>query len=167
MKYSPLLAVAVSALFIVGCDDDDEPTTQLQAVHASPDAPLANVLIDNQPLWSSVDYAQASGYSAVNQGQTSVQVDVQLPGDAVATVIPQSQFDLSGELDYTVMVVGDADGSNNPVEALVVTRPAEGTATRNQSIAAGIAHSATRRRVDEAAKAASNDENAARTASVE
>ena len=47
MKYSPLLAVAISALFIVGCDNDDEPTTQLQdepttflqAVHASPDAP--------------------------------------------------------------------------------------------------------------------------------
>ncbi|MCZ8501648.1 DUF4397 domain-containing protein [Vibrio lentus] len=141
MKYSPLLAVAISALFIVGCDDD-EPTTQLQAVHASPDAPLANVIVNSQARWTGVDYAQASGYASVNQGQTSVQVDVQLPGDAVATVIPQSQFDLSGDLDYTVMVVGDADGSNNPVEALVVTRPAEGTAT-SSSLDVQVVHAAT------------------------
>ena len=129
MKYSPLLAVAIAALFVVGCDDDDEPTTQLQAVHASPDAPLANVIVNSQARWTGVDYAQASGYVSVSEGQTSVQVDVQLPGEAVATVIPQSQFNLSKDLDYTVMVVGDADGSNNPVEALVVTRPAAGTAT--------------------------------------
>ncbi|MEZ9501193.1 DUF4397 domain-containing protein [Vibrio sp. 10N.286.51.B11] len=142
MKYSPILAVAISALFIVGCDDDDEPTTQLQAVHASPDAPLANVLVNSQARWSGVDYAQASGYASVDQGQTTLQVDVQLPGDAVATVISPSQFDLSGELDYTVMVVGDADGSNNPVEALVVTRPAAGTAT-SSSLDVQVVHAAT------------------------
>ncbi|MEZ9339267.1 DUF4397 domain-containing protein [Vibrio splendidus] len=142
MKYSPILAVAMSALFIVGCDNDDKPTTQLQAVHASPDAPLANVLVNSQARWSGVDYAQASGYASVDQGQTTLQVDVQLPGDAVATVIPPSQFDLSGDLDYTVMVVGDADGSNNPVEALVVTRPAEGTAT-SSSLDVQVVHAAT------------------------
>ncbi|MEL0609609.1 DUF4397 domain-containing protein [Vibrio echinoideorum] len=142
MKYSPILVVAMSALLIVGCDDDDEPTTQLQAVHASPDAPLANVIVNSQARWSGVDYAQASGYASVDQGQTTLQVDVQLPGDAVATVIPPSQFDLSGDLDYTVMVVGDADGSNNPVEALVVTRPAEGTAI-SSSLDVQIVHAAT------------------------
>ncbi|MEZ8783367.1 DUF4397 domain-containing protein [Vibrio splendidus] len=142
MKYSPILAVAISALFIVGCDDDDESTTQLQAVHASPDAPLANVIVNSQARWSDVDYAQASGYASVDQGQTTLQVDVQLPGDAVATVIPPSQLDLSGDLDYTVMVVGDADGSNNPVEALVVTRPAEGTAT-SSSLDVQVVHAAT------------------------
>ncbi len=67
MKYSPILAVAMSALFIVGCDDDDQPTTQLQAVHASPDAPLANVLVNSQARWSDVDYAQASGYASLDQ----------------------------------------------------------------------------------------------------
>ncbi|MCC4821440.1 DUF4397 domain-containing protein, partial [Vibrio lentus] len=111
-------------------------------VHASPDAPLANVLVNSQARWSGVDYAQASGYTSVDQGQTTLQVDVQLPGDAVATVIPPSQFDLSGNLDYTVMVVGDADGSNNPVEALVVTRPAEGTAT-SSSLDVQVVHAAT------------------------
>lgn len=142
MKYSPILVVAMSALLMVGCDDDDEPTTQLQAVHASPDAPLANVIVNSQARWTGVDYAQASGYTSVTAGQTSVQVDVQLPGDAVATVIPSSQFDLSDDLDYTVMVVGDADGSNNPVEALVVTRPAEGMTT-SSSLDVQVVHAAT------------------------
>ena len=71
-----------------------------------------------------------------------MQVDVQLPGEAVTTVIPQSQFNLSQDLDYTVMVVGDADGSNNPVEALVVTRPAAGTAT-SSSLDVQVVHAAT------------------------
>ncbi|WP_299689489.1 DUF4397 domain-containing protein [uncultured Vibrio sp.] len=142
MKYSPVLAVAMSALFIVGCDDDDDATTQLQAVHASPDAPLANVWVNSQARWTDVDFAQASGYASVTEGQTLVQVDVQLPGEDVATVIPQSQFDLSSDTDYTVMVVGDADGSNNPVEALVVTRPAAGTAT-NSTLDVQIVHAAT------------------------
>lgn len=142
MKYSPILAVAMSALFIVGCNDDDQPTTQLQAVHASPDAPLVNVLVNSQARWTGVDYAQASGFTSVNQGQTTLQVDVQLPGDGVATVITPSQFNLSGDLDYTVMVVGDADGSNNPVEALVVTRPAVGTAT-SSSLDVQVVHAAT------------------------
>ncbi|OEE08969.1 2-dehydropantoate 2-reductase [Vibrio cyclitrophicus ZF264] len=141
MKYSPILAVAISALFIVGCNDDDEPTTQIQAVHASPDAPLANVLINSQARWTGVDYANASGYTSVTAGQTSVQVDVQLPGDAVLTVLPQNQFELSSDTDYTVMVVGDADGSNNPVEALVVTRPASGTAT-SSSLDVQVVHAA-------------------------
>ncbi|MEZ8342915.1 DUF4397 domain-containing protein [Vibrio cyclitrophicus] len=141
MKYSPILAVAISALFIVGCNDDDEPTTQIQAVHASPDAPLANVLINSQARWTGVDYANASGYTSVTAGQTSVQVDVQLPGDAVLTVLPQNQFELSSDTDYTVMVVGDADGSNNPVEALVVTRPASGTAT-SLSLDVQVVHAA-------------------------
>ncbi|MFA0521802.1 DUF4397 domain-containing protein, partial [Vibrio sp. 10N.222.55.E8] len=140
MKYSPIFVVAMSALFIAGCDDD--PTTQLQAVHASPDAPRANIVVNSQARWSGVDYAQASGYASVDQGQTTLQVDVQLQGEGVATVIPQSQFDLTGDLDYTVMVVGDADGSNNPVEALVVTRPAAGTATRSSSDVQ-IVHAAT------------------------
>ena len=141
MKYSPILAVAISALFIVGCNDDDEPTTQIQAVHASPDAPFANVLINSQARWTGVDYANASGYTSVTAGQTSVQVDVQLPGDAVLTVLPQNQFELSSDTDYTVMVVGDADGSNNPVEALVVTRPASGTAT-SSSLDVQVVHAA-------------------------
>ncbi|MEZ9110272.1 DUF4397 domain-containing protein [Vibrio cyclitrophicus] len=141
MKYSPILAVAISALFIVGCNDDDEPTTQIQAVHASPDAPLANVLINSQARWTGVDYANASGYTSVTAGQTSVQVDVQLPGNAVLTVLPQNQFELSSDTDYTVMVVGDADGSNNPVEALVVTRPASGTAT-SSSLDVQVVHAA-------------------------
>ncbi|MFA0060039.1 DUF4397 domain-containing protein [Vibrio cyclitrophicus] len=141
MKYSPILAVAISALFIIGCNDDDEPTTQIQAVHASPDAPLANVLINSQARWTGVDYANASGYTSVTAGQTSVQVDVQLPGDAVLTVLPQNQFELSSDTDYTVMVVGDADGSNNPVEALVVTRPASGTAT-SSSLDVQVVHAA-------------------------
>ncbi len=106
MKYSPLLAVAISALFIVGCDDDDEPTTQLRRPW-SPDAPLANVTGQPSSL-ERCDYA----IKPLVMRRLNLAVDdssgVSMANSPVmqATVIPQSQFDLSGDLDYTVMVVG-------------------------------------------------------------
>ncbi|WP_117235216.1 DUF4397 domain-containing protein [Vibrio maerlii] len=121
-------AVISATLLLVGCpkDDDKPPQTNLQAVHASSDAPRANVLINGTKELDSVDYAQASGYLSLDEGSNSIQVDVQLPGGELFTAIPNSTFDLSSDTDYTVMVVGDV--AANSVDALVVTRPADGEA---------------------------------------
>lgn len=123
--------LATSALLLVGCDDDDNDNdvtqARVQAVHASPDAPLANVLVNGSAALSGVDYATASGYVPLSEGQNGIQVDVQLPGGEVATVIPNTVLDLDSSLLYTVMVVGQADPSAEfAVEPLVVTRSAAG-----------------------------------------
>ncbi|WP_394250724.1 DUF4397 domain-containing protein [Vibrio profundi] len=129
MKAITLSAVlGLSLGFLSGCDSDDEKTN-LQAVHASADAPLTNVFINGENRFTGVDYAQASGFIEVDDGRNTVKVDVQLPAGQSLTVIDTTKLNLSAEMDYTVMVVGDADGSTNPVEALVVTRPAEGNAS--------------------------------------
>ncbi|GAD90831.1 hypothetical protein VHA01S_057_00170 [Vibrio halioticoli NBRC 102217] len=138
-NYLPVMLVA-SSLFIVGCNDDDEPSAQarVQAVHASADAPLANVTINgddasstnstfNSQTLSGVDYATASGYIALDEGENSIQVDVQLPGGEVATVIPNTVLNLDSSLLYTVMVVGQADASSEfAVEPLIIARSATG-----------------------------------------
>jgi hypothetical protein len=128
--------LVTSALLLSGCgsDDDDNtvasvssvPQTYLQAVHASSDAPLANVWVNGSPAVVDVDYATASGFVTLDAGMNSVQVDVQTGLGNTATVIPESSLDLMENTRYTVLVTGYADSSLGfPVKPTIITRTAE------------------------------------------
>lgn len=136
-----LTMVAALGLAACGSDSDTIEYSNLQAVHASSDAPLANVLINDKSSLTGVDYGMGSGYMKLREGMNSIQVDVQLPGDEAATVIPKTELDLDSDLNYNVFVVGDADGSPNPVEPLVVTRSADSMADAN-SLDVQVVHAA-------------------------
>ncbi|MGY5822165.1 DUF4397 domain-containing protein [Vibrio chemaguriensis] len=136
-----LTMVAALGLAACGSDSDTIEYSNLQAVHASSDAPLANVWINDKSSLSGVDYGMGSGYMKLREGMNSIQVDVQLPGDETATVIPKTELDLDSDLNYNVFVVGDADGSPNPVEPLVVTRSADSMADAN-SLDVQVVHAA-------------------------
>lgn len=136
-----LTMVAALGLAACGFDSDTIEYSNLQAVHASSDAPLANVWINDKSSLTGVDYGMGSGYMKLREGMNSIQVDVQLPGDETATVIPKTELDLDSDLNYNVFVVGDADGSPNPVEPLVVTRSADSMADAN-SLDVQVVHAA-------------------------
>jgi hypothetical protein len=142
--YRKLLASAAVAgtLLLAGCGHDDDAQSYLQAVHASKDAPLANIIINGKKRLSDVDYGVASGYLALNEGLNTVRVEIQLPGNEKTTVIPATVFNLLPETKYTVMVVGEADSTTStPVEALVVTRPEIGSASLS-SLDVQVVHAA-------------------------
>ncbi|ELE6572157.1 DUF4397 domain-containing protein [Vibrio parahaemolyticus] len=136
-----LTMVAALGLAACGSDSDTIEYSNLQALHASSDAPLANVWINDKSSLTGVDYGMGSGYMKLREGMNSIQVDVQLPGDETATVIPKTELDLDSDLNYNVFVVGDADGSPNPVEPLVVTRSADSMADAN-SLDVQVVHAA-------------------------
>ncbi|ELA7889633.1 DUF4397 domain-containing protein [Vibrio parahaemolyticus] len=136
-----LTMVAALGLAACGSDSDTIEYSNLQVVHASSDAPLANVWINDKSSLTGVDYGMGSGYMKLREGMNSIQVDVQLPGDETATVIPKAELDLDSDLNYNVFVVGDADGSQNPVEPLVVTRSADSMADAN-SLDVQVVHAA-------------------------
>lgn len=136
-----LTMVAALGLAACGSDSDTIEYSNLQAVHASSDAPLANVWINDKSSLTGVDYGMGSGYMKLREGMNSIQVDVQLPGDETATVIPKTELDLDSDLNYNVFVVGDADGSPNPVEPLIVTRSADSMADAN-SLDVQVVHAA-------------------------
>ncbi|UTZ42037.1 DUF4397 domain-containing protein [Vibrio campbellii] len=133
----------VAVLGIAACGSDSDPIeySNLQAVHASSDAPLANVWINDQAALTGVDYGVGSGYVRLPEGANSVQVDVQLPGGDVATVVDKTTLDLDSDLYYTAFVVGDASGAPNPVEPLIVTRSATSMADAN-SLDVQVVHAA-------------------------
>ncbi|EGX7688232.1 DUF4397 domain-containing protein [Vibrio parahaemolyticus] len=136
-----LTMVAALGLSACGSDSDTIEYSNLQAVHASSDAPLANVWINDKPSLKGADYGMGSGYMKLREGINSIQVDVQLPSDETATVIPKTELDLDSDLNYNVFVIGDADGSPNPVEPLVVTRSADSMADAN-SLDVQVVHAA-------------------------
>ena len=133
--------VAVLGIAACGSDSDSIEYSNLQAVHASADAPLANVWINDAAALTGVDYGVGSGYVRVPEGANSVQVDVQLPGGEVATVVDRTTLDLDSDLNYTAFVVGDASGASNPVEPLIVTRSATSMADAN-SLDVQVVHAA-------------------------
>lgn len=133
--------VAVLGIAACGSDSDSIEYSNLQAVHASSDAPLANVWINDQAALTGVDYGVGSGYVRLPEGANSVQVDVQLPGGDVATVVDKTTLDLESDLNYTAFVVGDASGTPNPVEPLIVTRSATSMADAN-SLDVQVVHAA-------------------------
>ncbi|MDF2154387.1 DUF4397 domain-containing protein [Vibrio sp. CAU 1672] len=142
-KLQVAAVTVITALGITACGSDSDPVeyTYLQAVHASADAPRANVWVNDRQTLTDVDYGVGSGYLKLREGQNSVQVEVQLPGDDTLTVIERTMLDLDSELQYTVLVVGDADGSNNPVEPLIVTRSVDSMADEN-SLDVQVVHAA-------------------------
>ena len=133
--------VAVLGIAACGSDSESIEYSNLQAVHASSDAPLANVWINEQAALTGVDYGVGSGYVRLPEGANSVQVDVQLPGGDVATVVDKTTLDLDSDLYYTAFVVGDASGAPNPVEPLIVTRSATSMADAN-SLDVQVVHAA-------------------------
>jgi hypothetical protein len=63
------------------------PDPTVRVVHASPDAPAVNILVDGQPLAEGVAFGSASEYAALSPGDHQVQV---VPTDGGAPVIDQT-----------------------------------------------------------------------------
>lgn len=108
MKLSALLALTLS-LGIVGsaCSDDDPasptPTTaNVRVVHASPDAPNVDVLVDDAVVLTDVPYQAVSSYVAVPAGTRNVKVNA----TGTATTVINADLALSAGASYTVMATG-------------------------------------------------------------
>jgi Domain of unknown function (DUF4397) len=94
------LIIAGSFLLAACNDDDDTPQTELRVIHASPDAPKVNVLLDGDAVLTEVDYKGGSGFSSLDRGSYDITVDAITPaGDA--TVITVNDAILDADTDYT------------------------------------------------------------------
>lgn len=76
----------------------------LQVLHASPDAPAVNVLVNGAVALADVDYKTGSGHISLEAGIYSVQVDGILPGGN-ATVIGPVDLAFARGKTYTIAAV--------------------------------------------------------------
>jgi hypothetical protein len=108
---------------------------RLRALHASPDAPAVNILVNGAVALTDVDYTDGSGFVPVGE-VTRVQVEAILPG-ADAVVIDQT-LDLEYSRDYTVIATGRVAA---PIGAFIVSNPTD-AAIAPGSFRAQVAHAA-------------------------
>ena len=135
-------ASAITAAFtIAGCSDTDDivltPETpqsadsaQLRVIHTSPDAPPVNVKLDTAVVVPDLDYAESSGYLAVDAGSSDIAVEAIIPGGNL-DVITVPGFPLDADGRYTVLAVNDTAS----IEALVANESAAAPASDEVSIA--------------------------------
>ena len=123
---SKLLA-ASSLLILAACDSDDNdpapveppaPTTTVQVLHASPDAPAVNVLVNGEEALGNVDYKDSSGWINLDAGTYSIEVQGILP-DATATVIGPADLAFEADTINTVVALNDVQN----IEPVVLTQP--------------------------------------------
>ena len=110
ISYMKLLPAAL-LLFLAACNDSNDnpppatPTSRVQVLHASPDAPAVNVSIGSTTL-SNVDYKSGSAALVVNAGTASVKVDGIVPG-GTATVIGPVDVNFMEKKIYSILAIGD------------------------------------------------------------
>jgi hypothetical protein len=103
----PQVAFAFVAILALGTGCNDDPvsppatqTTNVRVLHASPDAPSVDVLVDGQVVLSDVPFKAFSPYLTVNAGARNVKVRATSnPSLVVIDVTPT----LTANTDYTVI----------------------------------------------------------------
>lgn len=131
MKNLKLIAASLLAVTVLaGCDNDNGVDfASYRVLHAVPDAPRVNVLIDGTVALSAVDYKEGTGFLQDVAGTYSVQVDALVPG-GTATVIGPADIPLAGRTQTSIIAIGKAgDGSIEPfIHTRDITPVAAGSA---------------------------------------
>ena len=126
------LAVTFTAFTFIGCDDEETPVTPsptpsnslVKVVHASPDAPGVDLLVDNAVAGTNLTFPNNTGYLTVPSGTRNVKVNVT---GTMSTVI-EANVDFMSNKNYSVFAVNSVSN----IEPLLIeddlTTPAQGKA---------------------------------------
>ncbi len=131
-KHFFALLVSVALSLNVGCNSEDSassptptPQARVLVVHASPDAPGVDLLVDNQKVnQQPLTFPNNTGYLSVNAGTRNVKVNVA----GTTTTVINADLALDGNRNYSVFAID----SVSKITALVtnddLTAPAAGKA---------------------------------------
>lgn len=100
------------------------PNPTVRVVHASPDAPAVNVLVDGQPVAENLAFGSATEYLDLAAGDHQVQV---VPADSDAAIIDQT-VTLEGWTSSILAVTGDLANIQLQQQAVDVTETDPGQA---------------------------------------
>jgi hypothetical protein len=124
------MMLALGAGMIQGCGgDDDGPTgpevpADVMVIHASPDAPAVDVLIEGRTVLTGFSYPNNTNYEAEPSGNTNVRVNQA----GTATALVQSDLPLQRNAFHSIFVTGMASGPSLWVIQDDLTHPPAGQA---------------------------------------
>jgi hypothetical protein len=116
----------------VGCSDEETPVTPVntpsnslvKVIHASPDAPGVDLLVDNTVAGTNLTFPNNTGYLTVNSGTRNIKVNV----TGTMTTVIEANVDFMQNKNYSVFAVNSVSN----IEPLLVeddlTVPAQGKA---------------------------------------
>jgi mannitol/fructose-specific phosphotransferase system IIA component len=105
------------ALLILTASLEAQPTGgRVRVVHASPDAPAVDVLVDGVRILESLPFREYSEYLALPAGTHEIRVNVTGTGTTVLQAAPNVE---AGK-DYTAIAVGFAGGRSPALDLLLL-----------------------------------------------
>lgn len=125
----PVLAL-FAVLPLAGCGkDENNPVAPAQqarvmAVHASPDAPAVDLLVDGTVAGSGLAFPGNTGYLTVNAGTRNVKVNV----SGTSTTVIDADLPVAAGANYSVFATGPVASIGALVIADDLTTPASGKA---------------------------------------
>ncbi len=119
--------IALASATLAGCGDDssNDDAAQLRAVHASPDGPRVDIVVNNKKL-AEASYSEATGFVSQHPGNATININVNGSNPTVTALSAVAALERNKY--YTVFA------SNNvaAIEALIVVdennAPASGNA---------------------------------------
>lgn len=100
MKSIKLLALATTATLLTACGgSSDNDYAYVRVLHASPDAPAVDVLVDGKAVLTNVQFQQGSGYLRVDEGARTLALRV----NGTSTIALEGSFTLSKDNYYSVI----------------------------------------------------------------
>jgi hypothetical protein len=133
MKLKLLTLLLAATALTAACDDDDDTTgpegeSRIRVVHASPDAPEVDVLLDEAEVLSDVPYLAASEYLETTAGDHNLKVNAA----GTTTTVIDADATLADGTDYTVI----ASGLLTEIEPIVLEDDNSTPATGNARVRA-------------------------------
>lgn len=130
MRFPRILSIAIpvvaSVFLFTGCDEDEDPVTPVQetarvmAIHASPDAPAVDILVDNVVAKEDLAYLQNTPYTTVNAGTRNIKVNVA----NTTTSVLNANLPVAANTSYSVFAI-DSVASLEPLVTIdTLTTPA-------------------------------------------
>lgn len=86
----------------------------VRVIHASPDAPPVNILVNGTRALEGIPYKAFTGYNMVPAGTVTLEVQVAPDGP----VVLRETFALIGGGNYTFLAVGRVAGGRNPLQLI-------------------------------------------------
>jgi hypothetical protein len=132
LKSLPVAGLALAAaVALAGCGNDDSSNpmapgvqARVMAVHASPDAPAVDLLVDGTVAGSGLAFPNNTAYLSVAAGSRNVKVKV----SGTATTVIDANVPVTGGASYTVFACDSVAKLGALVLADDLTAPASGKA---------------------------------------
>ncbi len=131
LKFLSMLSIALLTMFSVSsCSDDDDDATpagnaRLMIVHASPDAPAVDLLLDNSKVNTSpVEFLDNTAYLTVTEGTRNIKVNVA----GTTTTALAANLGFTKNKNYTLFAVDSVSKLNALFIEDNLTAPASGKA---------------------------------------